>query len=278
MTLDFIDSHHHLWRYSQEQYPWILSGMECLRRDFLIPALQAATQEAGIIGTVAVQARQSLEETRWLLELADNIDLILGVVGWVPLIEPDVTTHLETLSTHQKLKSVRHILQGEADDFFMLREDFNRGVSTLKDFDLRYDILIFERHLAQTIQFVDRHPNQTFILNHIAKPRIKDHIYSPWASNIAELARRQNVYCKLSGMVTEANLEEWTESDLRPYFDQVLNVFGPNRLMFGSDWPVILLASDYKRWAGIVRSWIAKLSTTEQTAIAGGTAKSAYGL
>jgi L-fucono-1,5-lactonase len=252
--------------------------MECLRRDFLIPALQAATQEAGIIGTVAVQARQSLEETRWLLDLADKIELILGVVGWVPLIEPDVTTHLETLSRHQKLKSVRHILQGEADDFFMLREDFNRGVSTLKNFDLRYDILIFERHLPQALHFVDRHPNQIFVLNHIAKPRIKDHVYSPWASNIAELARRENVYCKLSGMVTEANLEAWTESDLRPYFDQVLNVFGPRRLMFGSDWPVILLASDYKRWAGIVRSWIMKLSTTEQTAIAYGTAKSAYGL
>ena len=161
----------------------------------------------------------------------------------------------------------------------MLRDDFNRGVSLLKNFDLQYDILIFERHLSQTIDFVDRHPNQRFVVDHVAKPRIKDRIRSPWAEQITELARRENVYCKLSGMVTEADWANWTDRDLRPYFDSVVTAFGPKRLMFGSDWPVILsVACGYKRWADLVRSWIAALSPAEQLSIMGGTAKAAYSL
>ena len=278
MPDEFIDAHHHLWRYSQEQYPWMLAGMEGIRRDFLIPELQSATHEAGINGTVAVQARQTIEETKWLLDLAGTNSLIRGVVGWVPLIHADVMTHLETFAGDAKLKGVRHVLHDEPDDFYMLRDGFNRGVSRLKDFDLRYDILIFERHLSQTIQFVDRHPNQLFVVDHIAKPCIKNQLLSPWQELILELAKRENVYCKLSGMVTEADWNHWTESDLRPYFDIVLTAFGPKRLMFGSDWPVVLVACGYKRWADMVRSWISGLSATEQSSMMSGTAKRAYSL
>jgi L-fuconolactonase len=252
--------------------------MENIRRDFLIPELHSVTREAGVTGTVAVQARQTIGETEWLLGLARDNELIRGVVGWVPLIDADVAKHLERFSGNRKLKGIRHVLHDESDDFYMLRDDFNRGISLLNDFGLRYDILIFERHLLQTIQFVDRHPKQLFIVDHIAKPRVKDRVRSSWEAEIAELARRDNVYCKLSGMATEADWKGWTESDLRPYFDTVLAAFGPDRLMFGSDWPVILVACSYKCWADTVRSWIAELSPAEQLSIMGGTAKMAYSL
>jgi L-fuconolactonase len=278
MLDEYIDAHHHLWKYSQEQYPWMLAGMESIQRDFLIPELYAVTRQAGVTSTVAVQARQTIEETEWLLGLARDHELIRGVVGWVPLIDADVAKYLENLSASRKLKGTRHVLHDESDDFYMLRDDFNRGISLLNDFDLRYDILIFERHLPQTIQFVDRHPNQLFIVDHIAKPRIKDRVRSPWEAAITELARRENVYCKLSGMATEAEWKGWTESDLRPYFDTVLAAFGPKRLMFGSDWPVIQVACSYQRWADTVRSWIAELSRAEELSIMSGTAKTAYSL
>jgi L-fuconolactonase len=278
MPDEFIDAHHHLWKYSQEQYPWMLDGMEGIRQNFLIPELQKAARDAGISGTVAVQARQTIEETKWLLGLAGSSDLIRGVVGWVPLVDADVAKQLEAFAAEAKLKGVRHVLHDEPDDFYMLRDDFNRGVSRLKDFGLQYDILIFERHLSQTIQFVDRHPNQRFVVDHIAKPRVKAQVRSPWQELITELARRENVCCKLSGMATEADWRQWTESDLRPYFDITLDAFGPKRLMFGSDWPVILVACDYKRWAQMVRSWISEMSAAEQAFIMGGTAKLAYSL
>jgi L-fuconolactonase len=278
MLDEYIDAHHHLWKYSQEQYPWMLAGMQSIRRDFLIPELCSVTREAGVTGTVAVQARQTIEETEWLLGLARDHELVRGVVGWVPLIDADVAKYLESLCANRNLKGIRHVLHDESDDFYMLRDDFNRGISLLNDFALRYDILICERHLPQTIQFVDRHPNQLFIVDHIAKPRIKDRVRSPWEAEMAELARRDNVYCKLSGMVTEADWKRWTESDLRPYFDTVLAAFGPKRLMFGSDWPVIQVACSYKRWADTVRSWIAELSPAEQLSVMSGTAKMAYSL
>jgi len=278
MPNEFIDAHHHLWKYSQEQYPWMLAGMEGIRRDFLIPELQSATQEAGINGTVAVQARQTIEETKWLLDLARTNRLIRGVVGWVPLIGADAAAQLEALAADANLKGVRHVLHDESDDFYMLRDDFNRGVSRLKEFDLRYDVLIFERHLSQTIQFVDRHPNQLFVVDHMAKPRIKNQVRSPWQELIKQLGERENVYCKLSGMATEADWSHWIESDLRPYFDVALAAFGPKRLMFGSDWPVVLVACGYKRWVDTVRSWISELSTAEQLSIMSGTAKLVYSL
>jgi len=226
-----------------------------------------------------VQARQTLEETEWLLGLAQEHQLIRGVVGWVPLTEgAGVARHLERFAKNRKFRGVRHVIQDEADPRYILREDFNQGVKSLLPLALRYDILIFERHLPAAIEFLDRHPKQIFILDHIAKPRIKDRVLAPWDRNMRELARRPNVYCKLSGMLTEADPKHWTPAQMQPYLDVVLSAFGPKRLMYGSDWPVMLLAGGYVQWYGLVTNAISKLSKTEQDRIMGGTAVEAYGL
>jgi L-fuconolactonase len=278
MPADSIDAHHHLWKYSAESYPWISDAMGAIRRDFLIEDLENTLLEEGITGAVTVQARQTLAETEWLLELADANDIILGVVGWVPLQNPAVRQDLERFSGSTKLKAVRHVVHDEPDDFFILREDFNRGVGLLHEFNLRYDILIFESHLPQTIEFVDRHPGQIFIVDHIAKPRIRDAEIEPWAKSLTALALRENVYCKLSGLVTEANSSSWRVEDLQPYFEVVLKAFGPKRLMFGSDWPVMLVASSYQRWVDVVLQMIQSLSADEQAWIMGKTSREAYRL
>jgi len=252
--------------------------MGLLRRDFLIQDLRDVLEESDIDGVITVQARQVLAETQWLLDLARSHDFVRGVVGWVGLADPKVERDLEHLSTHAKLKSVRHLLQDEPDDFYILREDFNRGIKLLQGFGLRYDLLIFERHLPQTIQFVDRHPNQIFILNHIAKPRIRQGVISPWRENLTELARRENVFCKLSGLVTEASWQSWTEADFDPYLQIALTAFGPKRVIFGSDWPVILLGSSYKCWVDVVQRSISHLSEYEQERIFGKTATEVYRL
>jgi L-fuconolactonase len=273
-----IDSHHHFWKYGIEEYGWIDDTMKVIRRDFLPADLKKEIQAAGIDGVVSVQARQTLEENRFLLDFARRNDFIKGVVGWVPLIDPNVRGALEEFAQQPKAKGVRHVLQGEPDDRYILREDFNRGIALLKDLGLVYDILIFERHLPQTLQFVDRHPDQVFVLDHIAKPRIKDGYLSPWQTNIVQLAHRPNVYCKISGMVTEADYQNWTEEELTPYIDTVVSAFGPKRVMFGSDWPVCLVACPYGRWVEIVKRRIAELSETEQRRILGETAVEAYKL
>jgi L-fuconolactonase len=273
-----IDSHHHLWTYQASEFAWLSGAMSPLVRNFTTDDLEAAVRSAGINGTVAVQARQSLEETQWLLSLSKNSPIIRGVVGWAPLCSDDFPEQLAILRPEKKLKGLRHIIQDEPDDNFILRADFNRGISAMANSGLVYDILIFARQLPPTIQFVDRHPNQIFVVDHIAKPEIKKNIIAPWRSNIAELARRPNVYCKLSGMVTEADLEHWTPQDLQPYIDVVLATFGPRRIMYGSDWPVLLRAGDYARWFGTVNNAIANLSKAEQARIMGETAAEAYGL
>jgi len=274
----FIDAHHHLWKHNDRDYVWMSGEMGKLRRDFLPEHLKQVMSEGGIDGAITVQARQLVEETEWLLDLAGRNDCMRGVVGWVPLVDADVGRLLERFAGHPKLKAVRHVLHDEPDDFYMLREDFNRGIALLKDFGLVYDILIFERHLPQTLEFVDRHPSQVFVVDHIAKPRIKDHIVSPWRENIHELAKRENVYCKVSGMATEADWNAWTADDLRPYFDAVLSAFGPKRLMFGSDWPVLTLAGGYRTWMDTFRSFIAELSADEQESMRRGAAIAAYRL
>lgn len=274
-----IDSHHHLWKYSAAEYGWISPEMAVIKRDFLPPQLEELMHHFGVEGTVAVQARQTIEETSWLLSLAEKHPLIRGVVGWVPLTEGDgVKRHLERFASNPRLRGVRHVIHDEADPRYILREDFNAGIRTLPEFKLRYDILIFERHLPAAIEFVDRHPKQIFIVDHIAKPRIKERVLSPWDRNIRELAKRQNVYCKLSGMATEADLATWTPQDLQPYIDVVLAAFGPKRLMYGSDWPVLLRAGDYARWFDTVNAAIGKLTKAEQDRIMGGTAAEAYGI
>lgn len=273
-----IDSHHHFWHYTRPDYGWINDNMKALRRDFLPEDLQREIQKVGIDGVVSVQARQSVAETEWLLGFARQHPFIRGVVGWVPLVDAGVGGILEKFAANKKLKGIRHVVQDEPDDAYLLREDFNRGIDTLKASGLVYDILIFERHLPNAIKFVDRHPNQVFVLDHIAKPRIKDGALEPWKTNIREIAKRHNVYCKLSGMVTEADWKGWTPATLHPYIATVLEVFGPKRLMFGSDWPVSLLASSYERWYKTVQSEISSLSNTEQELILGGTAIEAYKL
>jgi len=273
-----IDSHHHFWRYNADEYGWIDDSKSAIRRDFLPADLTREIQAAGVDGVVSVQARQVEEETKALLDFSDQNDFIRGVVGWVPLIDEKVGRALERFVKHPKLKAVRHVLHDEADDRYMLREDFNRGIAMLHSFDLVYDILIFEKHLPQTLQFVDRHPDQIFVVDHVAKPLIKDKILSPWQSLIVELSKRPNVYCKVSGMATEADHGNWTEKQLKPYFDTVLHAFGPERLMFGSDWPVCLLACEYVRWHGIVSGWVSDLSQADRERIMGGTAIEAYGL
>ncbi len=273
-----IDSHHHFWKYSAAEYPWIDEAMATIRRDFLPDDLKQEIAHADIHGVVSVQARQTVEETEWLLSLAEKNEFIKGVVGWVPLADPGVKKVIEKFAARPKLKAVRHVVQGEPDDRFILGADFNRGIAMLKDFGLVYDILILERHLPPSIEFVDRHPKQVFVLDHIAKPRIKENVIEPWRKNIKELARRENVYCKVSGMVTEADYKKWSEEQLRPYFDAVLEAFGPKRLMFGTDWPVCLVGTSYLRWVELVHRFAEKLSVDERGWLFGKTAIQAYKL
>ena len=274
-----IDAHHHLWKHNDRDYAWMNSdGLGPLRRDFLADHLVQATHSSAVSAAIAVQARQDLAETEWLLDIAANHSLVKGVVGWVPLTSPDLPAVLERFAQHPSFKGVRHVVQDEPDDAFILRDDFNRGVTLLKHLELVYDILIYERHLPQAIEFVDRHPQQVFVLDHIAKPKIKENILQPWADRIRELARRENVYCKVSGMATEADWTSWTAQQLRPYFDLVLEAFGPNRMLFGSDWPVLTLAADYGTWVGAFQTFIADLSPHEQQLISSATARQVYRL
>lgn len=252
--------------------------MQQLRRDFLPPDLRRAASEVDVQGAVSVQARQTVRETRFLLDLARDDGFLRAVVGWVPLVEPGVAGTLEEFSAEPKFKGCRHVLQDESDDDFMLRADFNAGIRAVTAAGLVYDVLIFERHLPQTLEFVDRHPDQVFVLDHIAKPRIREGSFETWRARMRELAKRPRVYCKISGMVTEADWSAWTEADLRPYLDAVLEAFGPSRLMFGSDWPVCLVATSYERWARFVAGFVAALGEPERDRILGGTAAEAYGL
>lgn len=273
-----VDAHHHFWRYNPLEYDWIDGSMSELRRDFLPANLLAEIQAAGVDGVVSVQARQTLAETEWLLELAASNPWIKGVVGWVPLASGDVAKELFRFAAQPQFRGVRHVVQGEADPEFLLRPAFESGLRCLTQMGLVYDLLIYESQLPQATACVDRHPDQTFVLDHIAKPRIRDAAFEPWAANLRELARRPNVYCKLSGIITEANWATWTPKELRPYFDVVLDAFGPGRLLFGSDWPVCLVAGDYGRWMLTVRELVADLSPDEQAAVLGGNARRVYRL
>ncbi|MFN7924478.1 MAG: amidohydrolase family protein [Bryobacteraceae bacterium] len=273
-----IDSHHHLWKYGIQEYGWIGDDMKAIQRDFLAPELAAALKSGGIDGAVTVQARETLEETRWLLGIAAKAPIIKGVVGWVELVNPKVEADLEKFSADKKLKGVRHVLQAEPANQLMDDPRFNAGVEKLDKHGLVYDVLIFERHLKQAIAFVDRHPRQRFVLDHVAKPKIKEHVLEPWRTLMKDLAKRPNIYCKISGMATEADWKGWTAADMKPYIDTVLEAFGPKRLMFGSDWPVMLVASPYRKWVDTVAAAIGKLSAAEQARIWGETAAEAYRL
>jgi L-fuconolactonase len=273
-----IDAHHHLWRYTAAKYGWMDDTMMPLRRDFTTVELSKVMESAGIDGAIAVQARQSLEETYDLLSLAEANPFVEGVVGWGPIASKDFPSYLDELRAHTELRGLRHVVQAEPDDDFILAGEFNRGIEALLPTGLVYEILVYERQLPQVIKFVDAHPNQVFVLDHIAKPRIREQILSPWRERIHELARRENVFCKVSGMVTEADWQAWTEADLRPYLDTVFDAFGAARLMMGSDWPVCLLATEYAEWFGFLDHYTAAMNEQEREQFCGGTATRVYRL
>ncbi len=273
-----IDAHHHLWRYTPEEYDWIDDSMPALRRDFLAADLIRELALAEVDGTVVVQARQTLEETRWLLDQAEYCEAIRGVVGWAPIAGEEFPEVMEEFEDRPKLKGLRHVIQGERDENYILREDFNSGIRCLLGSELVYDILILARHVPQTIEFVDAHPEQVFVLDHAAKPMIHAGTLEPWAAQMMELGRRENVWCKLSGLVTEADWASWDDAALRPFMDVAVQAFGPSRLMVGSDWPVCLVASEYGRWFDTLRRYFAEYSEVERNAVFGGNAMRVYGL
>ena len=273
-----IDSHHHFWKYDPVTYSWMNDSMGILKRDYQPEDLKEVIDSAKIDGVISVQADQSMRETEDLLKHASECSFIRGVVGWFPLAEPELDGLLESYATNPLLKGVRHVVQDEADDQFILGDAFNKGIRRLKTYELVYDILIYERQLGPSIEFVDRHPDQVFVLDHVAKPRIGDQIMEPWRAQMFELAKRENVYCKLSGMATEANWQNWTKDDLWPYAEVAMEAFGPTRMMFGSDWPVARLAVEYGDWVGLCREFISTLSDSEQAMIEGEVAIRAYDL
>jgi len=267
-----IDAHQHFWRYDEREYGWIDDSMAALRRDFLPDDLKLELERNGFRGCVAVQARQTLEETRWLLELAERTPFILGVVGWVDLRSPRLRFELESFAQKSKLVGVRHIVQSEPDERFLLQPDFLRGIAMLEEFDLAYDILIYPRHLPVAAEFVARFPRQRFVLDHLAKPAIKSGALDPWSRGIRELAAFKNVFCKVSGLVTEADWQAWKPEDMRPYLEVAFECFGPSRLMVGSDWPVCTVAAPYSRVMDMVKDYLGKYSAEERDAVLGGNA------
>lgn len=272
-----IDAHHHLWKYSASEYDWIGEDMSVLRRDYLPKDLEKELQAAGIDGAVTVQARQTLEETRWLLGLARECSAMRGVVGWAPIAAPNFEAILDEFAEDAKLVGLRHIVQAEPEGF-LDGSAFHCGMSALHGHDLSYDLLIVERQLEEAIRFVDRHPRQCFVIDHLAKPRIASGEIEPWRHLISELGKRSNVSCKVSGMVTEDSWTNWSLESIRPYLETVVEVFGPKRLMAGSDWPVCLVASDYTHWWQVLRDYFSDFSVIEKAEIFGGTAERIYGL
>ncbi len=273
-----IDSHQHFWIYAADEYPWIDEAKGALKRDYMPADLAPLMVPNGIDGTVAVQARQDPRETEFLLELADAHDFIRGVVGWVDLRADDVAAQLERFAPHPRMVGIRHIVHDEVDDRCMLGGGFLDGLALLNQYKLTYDLLLYPRHLQVAIDVVKRFPDQLFVLDHIAKPFIKDGILEPWASEIRELASYENVCCKVSGMVTEASWKTWTRDDYAPYLDVVFDCFGIDRLMFGSDWPVCTLSGSYSEVVGIVRDYIDGLSDEEKDKVMGANARAFYSL
>jgi L-fuconolactonase len=268
-----IDAHQHFWHYEPAQYPWIDDTMATLRRDYLPADLGPELAQAGIDATIAVQACQTVAETEWLLELAATHPFIAGVVGWVDLRSESVPDVLARLSGHSKLAGIRHIVQSEADDRFLLRPDFCRGIAALRAFDLPYDILIYPRHLPVAVDFVARFDDQPFVLDHLAKPEIRSGAIETWARDLARLAAAPNVCCKLSGLVTEADWNRWTPDQILPYLDVAFDCFGADRLIAGSDWPVCTVAADYRRTMTLVTDYLERRSASDREAVLGGNAR-----
>lgn len=271
-----IDAHQHFWQFDPVRDAWITEGaMSTIRRDFLPNDLQPILQQNGIDGCVAVQADQSETETQFLLDLAAQNDFIKGVVGWVDIKADNLSERLDYFSQFPKLKGFRHILQGEKPEF-MLDPKFTEGVRLLGKKGYTYDILVFPHHLIAVKVFLQRTDNQPFVIDHIAKPYIQKGMIDQWAKDMKSIAEYENVYCKISGMVTEADWKGWKKADFTPYIDVVFEAFGTDRIMYGSDWPVCLVAASYEKQLSIVQNYVSKLSDTEGGKIMGENAKNFY--
>jgi L-fuconolactonase len=268
-----IDAHQHFWIYNDKEFAWLDESMAALRRNFLPEDLQPQLRRNGFEGSVVVQTCQTLEETRWLLELAERHPSILGVVGWADLSSPDLRWQLSEFTRNRKLVGLRHIVQSERDDRFLLRPEFLRGIAVLQDFDLAYDILIYTRQLPVAIEFVEKFPHQRFVLDHMAKPPIKSQQIEPWAEGIRRLSEFPNLFCKVSGLVTEADWKRWTRDDITPYLDIVFDAFGPDRLMIGSDWPVCLVAASYTQAIELVKDYVLGRAPQRAADVFGGNAQ-----
>jgi L-fuconolactonase len=273
-----IDAHQHFWRYNPARDGWITEEMSILKRNFLPEDLLPILHASKIDGCIAVQADQSEDETLFLLDLAKRCDQIKGVVGWVNLAAPNLPERLEYFSQFKKLRGFRHIAQSEPDDRFLVRDNFCRGIRRLKDFDFTYDILIYPRQLPAAIELAQRFPEQKFVLDHIAKPPIRSGEIDSWAAQIRKLAASPNVYCKLSGIITEGDWDHWRTEDFRPSLDVVFEAFGCDRLMFGSDWPVCLVAGNYRRVNGLIEEYVQAFSEDQRNRIFGLNAADFYGL
>jgi L-fuconolactonase len=273
-----VDSHQHFWKYNAVRHSWITDEMAKLKRDFMPKDLDEERKANHIDATIAVQAEQSEDETLFLLQLAEHNPTIAGVVGWIDLCSPQAGQRMKFLARCEKLRGFRHIAQDEPDDRFLVHEDFVRGVSCLREFHFTYDILIYPRQLPAALELVSRFPEQRFVIDHLAKPEIKARDRSRWGVLMQKIAAHPNVYCKLSGMVTEADWQQWKKKDFRPYLDVVFDAFGPQRLMFGSDWPVCLLAATYQQVLEIVEEYFQDCATEVKEKIFGGSAADFYQL
>lgn len=268
-----IDAHQHFWIYNPVEYKWIDESMSALRRNFLPEDLRPELENSNFQGSIAVQARQTLEETRWLLELAERSPGLLGVVGWVDLCSRECRSQLKTFSANPKLVGIRHIVQSEPDERFLLRRNFLEGIALLEEFHLAYDILIYTKHLPVAAEFVEQFPKHRFVLDHLAKPPIKSREIELWAAGIRCLAAFPNVFCKLSGLVTEADWLHWQQAEITPYLDIAFETFGASRLMIGSDWPVCLVASSYRRTLDVVRDYLQRQPAETRDAVLGANAQ-----
>lgn len=272
-----IDSHQHFWNYDPVRDTWIDSSMEVIRKDFLPKDLKPILQENGIDGCIAVQADQSESETEFLLTHAEENPFIKGVVGWVDLTTHNLEDRLEHYAANILFKGVRHIVQAEKDDY-LLREDVQRGIGKLSKLNLTFDILIFPKQLPAVLALVEKFPDQTFILDHLAKPNISVPMTETWKANITALSKFKNVNCKLSGMVTETKDFAFAEDDFVPFMDHVFSSFGGNRILFGSDWPVCLLAADYNKVVGIINDYLNMQSAEIKAQVLGQNAIKIYNL
>ena len=273
-----IDSHQHFWRFEPVRYSWITDDLKVIQKDFLPEDLAPLLKEHNIDGCVAVQADPSEEENVFLLELAAANPFIKGVVGWVDFTAENIRETLEFYKGYDKMKGFRAMLQSEKDRAFMLRDDFKRGIALLDDFGYAYDILINADQVKYSDEFAGLFPNQKFVIDHIAKPYIKDKKIDEWAADIKAIAKHENVSCKISGMITEADWSNWKSEDFTPYLDVVFEAFGAKRVMYGSDWPVSLLAGDYRQVVDLVKDYTARLTENEQGLFWGENAINFYNL